>query len=50
MTATVPTSTPAAGTTDERLDEVFAPIFARIAEGAVAREDDRRLAHDEVER
>ncbi|GAA11286.1 acyl-CoA dehydrogenase [Gordonia sp. CNJ-863] len=48
MTATVPTSTPAAGTTDERLDEVFAPIFARIAEGAVAREDDRRLAHDEV--
>ncbi|MHC3002528.1 acyl-CoA dehydrogenase family protein [Gordonia sp. GN26] len=48
MTATVPTSTSAAGTTDERLDEVFAPIFARIAEGAVAREDDRRLAHDEV--
>ncbi len=48
MTATVPTSTSAAGTTDDRLDEVFAPIFARIAEGAVAREDDRRLAHDEV--
>ncbi|MCZ0914032.1 acyl-CoA dehydrogenase family protein [Gordonia amicalis] len=48
MTATVPASTSAAGTTDERLDEVFAPIFARIAEGAVAREDDRRLAHDEV--
>ncbi|SDU46665.1 acyl-CoA dehydrogenase family protein [Gordonia westfalica] len=48
MTATVSASTSAAGTTDERLDEVFAPIFARIAEGAVAREDDRRLAHDEV--
>lgn len=48
MTATVPASTSAAGTTDERLDEVFAPIFARIAEGAVAREDDRRLAYEEV--
>lgn len=48
MTATVPAGTTSAGTTDERLDEIFAPIFARIAEGAVAREEDRRLAHDEV--
>ncbi|MBR7192995.1 acyl-CoA dehydrogenase [Gordonia sp. JH63] len=52
MTSTVPsteqTNRPATGTTDERLDEVFAPIFARIAEGAVQREDDRRLAYDEV--
>ncbi|PWD44515.1 acyl-CoA dehydrogenase [Gordonia paraffinivorans] len=48
MTATVPAGTTSAGTTDERLDEIFAPIFARIAEGAVAREEDRRLAYDEV--
>ncbi|AZG48712.1 acyl-CoA dehydrogenase family protein [Gordonia insulae] len=34
--------------TDAELDEVFAPIFARIAEGAVAREVDRALAYDEV--
>ncbi|MBD0859704.1 acyl-CoA dehydrogenase family protein [Gordonia sp. zg691] len=47
MTSTLPTSA-SSGTSDERLDEIFAPIFARIAEGAVAREDDRRLAHDEV--
>ena len=52
MTSTVPSTEqinrPATGTTDERLDEVFAPIFDRIAEGAVQREDDRRLAYDEV--
>ncbi|MEO9327282.1 acyl-CoA dehydrogenase family protein [Gordonia aurantiaca] len=48
MTATVPAGTSSAGTTDERLDDIFAPIFARIAEGAVAREEDRRLAYDEV--
>lgn len=34
--------------TDAQLDEVFSPVFARIAEGAVARETDRALAHDEV--
>ncbi|MFW0792536.1 acyl-CoA dehydrogenase family protein [Gordonia sp. CPCC 205515] len=33
---------------DADLDEVFAPIFARIAEGAVRREVDRRLAYEEV--
>lgn len=49
MTATVPTtSTNGAGYSDAQLDEVFAPVFARIAEGAVAREQDRSLAHDEV--
>ncbi|ALE72865.1 acyl-CoA dehydrogenase [Pseudonocardia sp. EC080610-09] len=34
--------------TDEQLDELFAPVLARIAEGAVRREQDRSLAHDEV--
>ena len=34
--------------TDEQLDAVFAPVIARIAEGAVAREQGRTLAHDEV--
>ena len=34
--------------TDEQLDETFAPVFARIAEGAVQREQDRSLARDEV--
>ncbi|MFW0792064.1 acyl-CoA dehydrogenase family protein [Gordonia sp. CPCC 205333] len=34
--------------TDVQLDEIFDPIYARIAEGAVAREVDRRLAYDEV--
>ncbi len=59
VTATVPTppsadpaitgvSTEPGGYSDERLDEIFAPIFARIAEGAVQREDDRSLAFDEV--
>ncbi|MEJ2871231.1 acyl-CoA dehydrogenase family protein [Actinomycetospora sp. OC33-EN08] len=43
MTTTVPTTT-----TDEQLDEIFAPVFARIAEGALQREHDRSLAHDEV--
>ncbi|RZT87788.1 alkylation response protein AidB-like acyl-CoA dehydrogenase [Pseudonocardia sediminis] len=46
MTATVPTTS--TGYTDAQLDEVFAPVFARIAEGAVQREKDRSLAHDEV--
>lgn len=44
MTATVPTET----TSDQQLDERFAPVFARIAEGALQREQDRTLAHDEV--
>ena len=35
-------------TTDEQLDEIFGPVFARIAEGAVQREQDRVLARDEV--
>lgn len=49
MTATVPTtSTNGAGYSDAQLDDVFAPVFARIAEGAVQREQDRSLAHDEV--
>lgn len=34
--------------TDGDLDAVFAPIFERIAAGAVARETDRTLAYDEV--
>lgn len=34
--------------TDEELDTVFGPIFARIAAGAVEREVDRRLAYDEI--
>ncbi|WP_439029505.1 acyl-CoA dehydrogenase family protein [Gordonia terrae] len=48
MTSTLPGTRTAPGTADEKLDEVFAPIFARIAEDAVRREDDRRLAHEEV--
>ncbi|GGL32837.1 acyl-CoA dehydrogenase family protein [Nocardia jinanensis] len=35
---------------DTDLDAVFAPIYADIAVGAVEREVDRRLAHDEVRR
>lgn len=35
-------------TTDLDLRERFAPIFARIAEGAVTRERDRRLLYEEV--
>jgi alkylation response protein AidB-like acyl-CoA dehydrogenase len=34
--------------TDADLDERFAPIYARIAEGAVAREQQRTLAHEPV--
>jgi alkylation response protein AidB-like acyl-CoA dehydrogenase len=34
--------------TDDELDAVFGPVFARIAEGAVQREQDRSLAYDEV--
>ena len=45
MSTTISTDTRA---TDEQLDEIFAPVFARIAEGAVQREQDRSLAHDEV--
>ena len=53
MSAAVsPTTTPDAagreGHTDEQLDAVFAPVFARIAAGAVQREQDRSLAHDAV--
>ncbi|MFW0787310.1 acyl-CoA dehydrogenase family protein [Gordonia sp. CPCC 206044] len=33
---------------DVELDEIFSPVFARIAAGAVQREVDRRLLHDEV--
>lgn len=42
------TSTQSQQTTDAELDRIFQPIFARIAEGAVEREVDRRLAYDEV--
>ncbi|MGJ0120506.1 acyl-CoA dehydrogenase family protein [Williamsia sp. MIQD14] len=42
-------ATPSAATTsDADLDARFAPIFARIAEGALEREVDRRLAFDEA--
>ncbi|MEN5305836.1 MULTISPECIES: acyl-CoA dehydrogenase family protein [unclassified Pseudomonas] len=34
--------------TDAELDERLAPIYARIAEGAVAREQQRTLAHEPV--
>ncbi|NKY50064.1 acyl-CoA dehydrogenase family protein [Nocardia vermiculata] len=34
--------------TDRDLDDIFGPVFARIAAGAVDREVDRRLAHEEV--
>jgi alkylation response protein AidB-like acyl-CoA dehydrogenase len=44
VTTTAPTGT----TTDARLDELFAPVLARIAEGALQREHDRSLAFDEV--
>lgn len=45
MTATVPDTR---SYTDDQLDEIFAPVFAPIAEGAVQREKDRTLAHDAV--
>jgi alkylation response protein AidB-like acyl-CoA dehydrogenase len=35
--------------TDAQLSERFAPLFARIAEGAVARESARRLPYEEIE-
>ena len=44
------TSTAAKAASDADLDAVFAPIYADIAAGAVERETDRRLAHDEVRR
>ncbi|WP_227984964.1 acyl-CoA dehydrogenase family protein [Nocardia spumae] len=34
---------------DRDLDDIFGPVFDRIAAGAVEREIDRRLAYDEVE-
>ncbi|MFI5715713.1 acyl-CoA dehydrogenase family protein [Nocardia sp. NPDC051750] len=43
------TSTAAKPVSDAELDAVFAPIYADIAAGAVEREIDRRLAHDEVQ-
>ncbi|MFT4044005.1 MAG: acyl-CoA dehydrogenase family protein [Gordonia sp. (in: high G+C Gram-positive bacteria)] len=33
---------------DAELNEIFAPVFARIAAGAIEREADRKLAFDEV--
>ncbi|MFP5020661.1 acyl-CoA dehydrogenase family protein [Pseudonocardia phyllosphaerae] len=46
MTTTAPSPT---RWSDAQLDEVFGPVFARIAEGAVDREQHRTLAHDEVD-
>lgn len=46
--ATTDVSDGTARYSDEQLREIFAPVFARIADGAVAREVDRRLAFDEV--
>ncbi|MEV6362439.1 acyl-CoA dehydrogenase family protein [Nocardia asteroides] len=43
------TSTETKRAADAELDDVFAPIFARIADGAVARETDRTPAHAEVD-
>lgn len=42
------TSTETKRVADSELDDVFRPIFDRIAEGAVARETDRELAHTEI--
>ncbi|MEV6556571.1 acyl-CoA dehydrogenase family protein [Nocardia sp. NPDC051756] len=42
------TSLEAKSATDAELDAVFGPIFDRIAQGAVAREVDRRLPFEEV--
>lgn len=44
----VMTSIEAKSATDSELDAVFGPIFERIAQGAVAREVDRRLPFEEV--
>ncbi|WP_067885485.1 acyl-CoA dehydrogenase family protein [Nocardia vaccinii] len=42
------TSTAVRTTTDRELAEIFAPIFDRIAAGALQREIDRRLPYEEV--
>ncbi|MBW0274112.1 acyl-CoA dehydrogenase [Nocardia sp. MH4] len=42
------TSTETKRAADSELDDVFRPLFDRIAEGAVARETDRELAHAEI--
>ncbi len=42
------TSTETKRVADSELDDVFRPLFDRIAEGAVARETDRELAHAEI--
>ncbi|MBJ8341935.1 acyl-CoA dehydrogenase family protein [Antrihabitans sp. YC3-6] len=47
MTSIAP-KTAASGTADSELDAIFAPIFDRIAVGAVTREVDRQLPYDEV--
>lgn len=44
------TSTAPKPVSDAELDAVFAPIYAEIAAGAVDREVDRRLAHEEIRR
>lgn len=43
------TSTPVRTTSDSEFDAIFAPIFERIATGAVDREVDRRLPYDEID-
>ncbi|MFF3568083.1 acyl-CoA dehydrogenase family protein [Nocardia jiangxiensis] len=43
MTSTAPRTT-----TDRELTEIFAPVFDRIATGALQREIDRRLPYEEV--
>ncbi len=48
MTATTDQPATQQTYTDEKLQEIFAPVFARIADGAVDREVDRKLAYDEV--
>ncbi|MBY8855985.1 acyl-CoA dehydrogenase family protein [Nocardia sp. CA2R105] len=42
------TSTASRPTTDRELTEIFAPVFDRIAAGALQREIDRRLPYEEV--
>lgn len=44
------TSTAPKPVSDAELDAVFAPIYAEIAAGAVDREIDRRLVHEEIRR
>lgn len=46
--AAPPVTTGRTGHSDAELDEIFAPVFAAIAEGAVQREIDRDLAHEAV--